>query len=96
MNRIVLAIVIVVSGCSKETAQLPTGDNVVETPESPSLEAIAEAKQNPNGWVYKIVGDYGPDDAIPPEAIEGAWKVDEHGNISGEFIPNSNFEPANE
>ncbi|WP_152097102.1 hypothetical protein [Lacipirellula parvula] len=53
--------------------------------------AIEEARQNPNGWVYVINGSYGPNDAVPPHAIEGAWKVDAAGRISGEFIPNPNF-----
>jgi hypothetical protein len=58
---------------------------------TPSDEARAEARRNPGGWVYKIEGDYGPDDAVPREAIVGAWKVDENGNITGDFIPNPNF-----
>jgi hypothetical protein len=57
----------------------------------PPPEAIAEAKQNPSGWVYAIEGDYGPDESVPPQTIRGAWKVDENGKITGEFIPNPNF-----
>jgi hypothetical protein len=34
-------------------------------------EAMQEAKRNPGGWVYQIEGDYGPNDAIPPEDIVG-------------------------
>jgi hypothetical protein len=58
-------------------------------PEIP-LQAIQEAKQNPGGWVYQIDGDYGPDEAVPREAVVGAWKVDDDGNIVGDFIPNPN------
>ncbi len=54
-------------------------------------ELIQEAKRNPGGWVNQIEGDFGPDDAIPREAIAGAWKVDENVVIEGEFIPNPNF-----
>ena len=51
-----------------------------------------EAKQNPNGWVYAIEGSYGPNDAVPPEVIAGAWKVDASGNfIKGSFMPNPKF-----
>lgn len=53
----------------------------------------AEAKNHPNGRVYRINGDYGPDDAVRPEAIVGAWKVDADGMIEGDFIPNPNFRP---
>lgn len=54
---------------------------------------IAEAKRKPGGWVYEIVGDYGPNDAVPPTAIRGAWKVGENGEVVGEFQPNPVFEP---
>ena len=57
----------------------------------PTAEAREEARQNPGGWVYKIEGDYAPTDAVPAEAIVGAWKVDENGKIVGEFIQNPNF-----
>jgi hypothetical protein len=58
---------------------------------SPAL--IAEAKKRPGGWVYEIVGDYGPDDEVPPTAIRGAWKVDDDGQIVGDFLHNPVFEP---
>jgi hypothetical protein len=57
----------------------------------PTAEAIAEAKKHPNEHVYVIEGNYGPNDAVPPHAIKGAWKVDSKGNICGEFIPNPNY-----
>jgi hypothetical protein len=57
-------------------------------------ELLEEAKCTPNGWVYQIEGDFGPEDAIPKEAIVGAWKVDEHGNITGAMVPNPNFRKA--
>jgi hypothetical protein len=51
------------------------------------------ARRTPNGYVYRIAGDYGSDDAIPPTAIVGAWRVDARGEIVGEFMPNPNFRP---
>jgi hypothetical protein len=54
---------------------------------------IEEAKLHPNGWVYRIEGSFGLNDAIPPKAIVGAWKVDAEGKISGEFIPNAKYLP---
>ena len=53
---------------------------------------VAEAKTKPSGWVYEIVGDYGPDYAVPPTAIRGAWKVGDDGEIVGDFLPNPVFE----
>jgi hypothetical protein len=58
-------------------------------------EAVVQAaRENPNGWVYKIDGQFGPQDAVPPHAIVGAWKVNAQGNLTGEFIDNPNYRPA--
>lgn len=54
----------------------------------PYPEEIAAAKAQPGGWVYRIAGGFGADEAVPPEAVVGAWKVDDDGAISGDFIPN--------
>lgn len=59
--------------------------------DKPSNEAIAEAKQNPGGWVYVIQGNFPKDAYVPGHAIMGAWKVNEEGEITGEFIANPHF-----
>jgi hypothetical protein len=51
----------------------------------PTPELLLEAKKHPDGWVYVITGNYGSKDAVPPEAIAGAWKVD----LSGDIVPGS-------
>lgn len=58
---------------------------------APSPELIAEAKTQPNGWVYEIKGNFGPDDRVPPEAIKGAYKVGPDGKLTGEYKPNPNY-----
>ena len=58
--------------------------------------AVAEARQNPNGWVYAMDGVADPNGAVPPERIKGAWKVNAKGEIEGEFIPNPNYRPLGE
>jgi hypothetical protein len=60
----------------------------------PTPEARAEAKLNPAGWVYAIDDRYDPNRAVPPEGIKGAWKVDDRGEIAGEFIPNPRYTPV--
>lgn len=58
----------------------------------PTSDMMREARNNPGGWVYAISGEYDPNDAVPPEAIAGAWKVDDKGNITpGSFKPNPNY-----
>lgn len=61
---------------------------------SPFPEEILQARSNPGGWVYRIAGPFRPTDAVPPEAIVGAWKVDEAGNIVGDFISNGRYDPS--
>ena len=56
-----------------------------------SSALIAEAKRNPNGWVYVLDNEYDGKDIVPPEFIKGAWKVDEDGIIEGNFIPNPKY-----
>ena len=58
---------------------------------TPPMEAINEALNCPNGWVYEIDGTFNRDEETPPQAIKGAWKVNENGLIVGDFIPNPNY-----
>ena len=57
-----------------------------------TTEVIEQAKLTPNGFVYKIAGEWGDDVEIPGDAMVGAWKVNERGNIVGNFIPNQHFD----
>lgn len=59
----------------------------------PFPEEIEEARRQPSGWVYRIAGNFSPSEAVPSEAIVGAWKVDSGGNISGSFIANPRYDP---
>jgi hypothetical protein len=60
----------------------------------PFMAEIDEAKRNPNGWVYRIAGYFGPTDQIPKEAIVGAWKVDAKGKFVGDFVKNENYDAS--
>jgi hypothetical protein len=61
--------------------------------DAPPPAIVEEAKRHPGEWVYEIVGSFGPHDAVPPEAIRGAWKVDDQGQIVDQFRANSKFRP---
>ena len=56
--------------------------------------AKAEAKANPGGWVYEVGGGYNSTEAVPPQAIKGAWKVNGSGELAGDFLPNPNYDPS--
>ena len=62
--------------------------------DKPHPGEIEEAKKNPNGWVYRVKGSFHAGEAVPKEAIVGAWKVDAEGRIVGEFTPNPNHVPS--
>jgi hypothetical protein len=59
----------------------------------PPPEALEQAARFPGGWVYEIDGSNGPEDAVPPEAIRGAWQVRPDGTLPGEFKPNPGRRP---
>lgn len=56
-----------------------------------TAEARAEAKKQPGSYLYVIEGVDDPMGQVPPENIKGAWKVDDDGEIVGDFIPNPKF-----
>lgn len=58
---------------------------------NPSEQAKKEAINHPNGYVYVINEAYSNKKDVPPEAIAGAWKVNENGIIEGDFIPNPKY-----
>jgi hypothetical protein len=60
----------------------------------PPPDAIEQAARFPGGWVYEIDGSYGPQDAVPPEGIRGAWRVLPDATRSGEFKPNPKYRPG--
>jgi hypothetical protein len=62
----------------------------------PTPEIIAEALKNPNGWVYVIDQAFEDIQEVPREAIKGAWKVNEKGIITGDFILNPNYKDLND
>ncbi|WP_435233911.1 hypothetical protein [Micromonospora aurantiaca (nom. illeg.)] len=62
---------------------------------TPPAALVAEAARRPGGWVAELdralIGD--PGGYIPAEAIRGAWKVDDAGQLTGEFQPNARYGP---
>lgn len=57
----------------------------------PPPDLVSEARRFPGGWVYEVEGDFGPKDTVPPEAIRGAWAVDQDGNLTGEYKENPRY-----
>jgi len=60
---------------------------------SPAPDLLAEARAHPGGWVYEVHSGYDSRGTVPPHAIRGAWKVDDDGNLTGEYVANEKYQP---
>ena len=69
---------------------------MAKLPTKPTEGAKKEALDHPGGYVYVIDEGFDKNEAVPPEAILGAWKVNDQGIIIGEFIPNPNYKDLSE
>nr|WSZ98815.1 type VII secretion system-associated protein [Streptomyces sp. NBC_00857] len=56
-------------------------------------ELRAQARRAPGTWLYSIDPAYDPAGSVPPQAVIGAWQVDEHGE-PGAFNHNPNYRPS--
>jgi hypothetical protein len=54
-------------------------------------EAREHARKQPGSYLYVIEGVNDAMGEVPPEKIRGAWKVDDAGEIVGDFMPNPRF-----
>lgn len=53
-----------------------------------------QAADNPGAWVYATDPAFDPNGEVPPYGVIGAWRVDEHGRIVGEFVTNPGYRPS--
>ncbi len=60
----------------------------------PTPKEIKEASNYPDGWVYRIDGNFSDDQHISPSAIIGAWEVDSDGKLTNKFEPNKKYKPS--
>ncbi len=60
----------------------------------PTPKEIEEASNYPNGWVYRIDGNFSDDQQIPPTAIIGAWEVNSDGRLTNKFDVNKEYKPS--
>ena len=52
------------------------------------------AANNPGTWLYAIAAGFDPMGEVPPEAIKGAYWVDESGEITDTYQPNDRYRPT--
>jgi hypothetical protein len=66
----------------------------MDIPSAPTAEEMIEAKHHCGGYIYRFAGEFADDEDVPPEAIIGAWNVNDLGVIEGPFIFNDNYDPS--
>jgi hypothetical protein len=49
---------------------------------------------NRGGWVYDLEDSQSRDQALAAERIRGAWRIDEDGEPTGEYVANRSYQPA--
>jgi hypothetical protein len=59
-------------------------------------ELRAQARQSPNTWIYVSDPAFAGQTDVPAWAVIGGYRVDEHGELSDEFVRNPNYRPAAE
>lgn len=57
-------------------------------------EMRANAKANPNSWLYVIDEAFDPDGPVPSWAVVGAYPVNGAGDIVEDFHPNDRYRPS--
>lgn len=64
-------------------------------PRPPITDAMrANARQNPNTWLYVIDEAFDPGGKVPPFAVVGAYPVDDEGQIIDDFHANERYRPS--
>jgi hypothetical protein len=66
------------------------------TPHAPPItDAMREsARRQPGTWLYAVDPFFDDGSAVPPHGVVGAWRVDQRGEITGEFEANPNYRPS--
>lgn len=59
-----------------------------------TAEMRANARANPNSWLYVIDEAFDPDGRVPPWAVVGAYPVNAAGDIVEDFHPNDRYRPS--
>jgi hypothetical protein len=80
-------------------AQRDEADRVIPKPTTPkkpkvTREMRANARANPNSWLYVIDEAFDPSGRVPSWAVVGAFPVNAAGDIVEDFHPNDRYRPS--
>ena len=57
-------------------------------------ELREQASRRPGGWVYAVDPAVDPDGRVPGWAVRGGFRVDDRGELTGEYRANPNYRPS--
>jgi len=66
----------------------------IDSTDSFPAELRELAVQNAGKWVYEIDPAFDRASPVPPHGIVGAWRIDDSGSPTGEFVANPNYRPS--
>jgi hypothetical protein len=80
-------------------AQRDEADRLIPKPTTPKKPKItremrANARANPNSWLYVIDEAFDPSGRVPSWAVVGAFPVNAAGDIVEDFHPNDRYRPS--
>lgn len=65
-----------------------------QQPPEITAEMRANARANPNSWLYVIDEEFDPSGQVPSWAVVGAYPVNDSGVIVADFHPNDQYRPS--
>lgn len=66
----------------------PPHPPLVSTPTAPNAAPTTRAAR---GWAYEVAPTFQDAASVPPRGIVGAWKIDDTGSPTGDFVRNPSF-----
>lgn len=72
---------------------VPQGTSVTRKPQI-TCEMRANARANPNSWLYVIDEAFDPNGSVPSWAVVGAYPVNADGEIVDDFHANDQYRPS--
>jgi hypothetical protein len=57
-------------------------------------ELREQARRSPGGWVYALDPEVDPDGRVPGWAVRGGFRVDDRGELTGEYRANPKYRPS--
>jgi hypothetical protein len=89
------------TGALEKMAQRDEADRLIPTPThgksgKPKIteEMRANARANPNSWLYVIDEAFDPNGPVPSWAVVGAYPVNAAGKVVEDFHPNDRYRPS--